>query len=156
MIKSLDEFQALGKDGFEAYVASATALTKGMQAMAQEAADYSRRAWEKGSAAVDAVFFGASQQNTDGAARTARQIADQARGGADDRNARAVIDRALPHVPGVQVRREQHDLFGAFAAANFGNDVARLRVLANFGGDIEAYAHGAAAEKIGEHVSIGR
>lgn len=55
MIKSFDEFQAFGKDGFEAYVASATALTKGFQAIAQEAADYSRRSFEKGTAIVEQV-----------------------------------------------------------------------------------------------------
>lgn len=55
MIKSFDEFQAFGKDGFEAYVASATALTKGFQAMAQEAAEFSRKSFEKNSAVVEQV-----------------------------------------------------------------------------------------------------
>jgi hypothetical protein len=53
MIKSFEEIQALGKDSFEAYVASANALNKGFQAIAQEAADYSRRSFEKGSEAVE-------------------------------------------------------------------------------------------------------
>ena len=39
MMKSFEEFQTFGKDGFEAYVASSTAVTKGMQAIAQETAD---------------------------------------------------------------------------------------------------------------------
>jgi hypothetical protein len=39
MIKSFEDFQAIGKDGFDAYVASATAMTKGFQAIAAEAAD---------------------------------------------------------------------------------------------------------------------
>ena len=34
MIKSFEDFQSFGKDGFEAYVASATAMTKGFQAIA--------------------------------------------------------------------------------------------------------------------------
>lgn len=53
MMKSFEEFQTFGKDGFEAYVASSNALTKGMQSIAQEAADYSRKAFEKGTAAFE-------------------------------------------------------------------------------------------------------
>lgn len=53
MIKSFEEFQTIGKDGFEAYAASANALTKGFQAIAQEAADYSRKTFERGSEAVE-------------------------------------------------------------------------------------------------------
>lgn len=56
MFKSFDEFQVVGKDGWEAFVASSTAMTKGMQAVAQDAADYSRKSFEKGSAAVEKVF----------------------------------------------------------------------------------------------------
>jgi phasin family protein len=51
MIKSFEDFQSLGKDSFDAYVASATALTKGFQAIAAEAADYSRKSFEKSSQA---------------------------------------------------------------------------------------------------------
>ncbi len=53
MMKSFEEFQSFGKDGFEAYVASSSALTKGFQTMAQEAADFSRKSLEKGSAAFE-------------------------------------------------------------------------------------------------------
>ena len=53
MMKSFEEFQTFGKDGFEAYVASSTAVTKGMQAIAQEAADFSRKSFEKGTAAFE-------------------------------------------------------------------------------------------------------
>ena len=53
MMKSFEEFQSFGKDGFEAYVASSTALTKGMQTIAQEAADFSRKSFEKGTAAFE-------------------------------------------------------------------------------------------------------
>lgn len=52
-MKSFEEFQSFGKDGFEAYVASSNALTKGFQAIAQEAADYSRKSFEKGTAAFE-------------------------------------------------------------------------------------------------------
>ena len=48
MIKSFENFQAFGKEGFEAYVASATAMTKGFQTIAGEMADYSRKSFEKG------------------------------------------------------------------------------------------------------------
>jgi phasin family protein len=53
MIKSMDEFQNIGKDGFEACVASAGAVTRGFQAMAQEAAEFSRKSFEKGTEAVE-------------------------------------------------------------------------------------------------------
>lgn len=53
MMKSFEEFQSFGKDGFEAYVASSNALTKGFQAIAQEAADFSRKSFEKGTAAFE-------------------------------------------------------------------------------------------------------
>ncbi len=52
MIK-IDEFQTFGKDGFEAYVASSNAVTKGFQAIAQETADFSRKSFEKGTAAFE-------------------------------------------------------------------------------------------------------
>lgn len=53
MMKSFEEFQSFGKDGFEAYVASSSALTKGFQAIAQEAAEYSRKSFEKNTAAFE-------------------------------------------------------------------------------------------------------
>ena len=46
MIK-FDEFQSINKDGIEAFVTSATAWTKGVQAMAVESADFSRKSFEK-------------------------------------------------------------------------------------------------------------
>ena len=48
MIKSFEDFQAKSKEGYEAYVASATALTKGFQAIAKEATDFSQKSFEKG------------------------------------------------------------------------------------------------------------
>ena len=54
-MKSFEDFQVFGKDGFEAYVASATAMTKAMQAMAAEAADFQRKSFEKGAAVFDKV-----------------------------------------------------------------------------------------------------
>jgi len=53
MMKSFEEFQSFGKDGFEAYVASSKAMTSGFQAIAQEAAEYSRKSFEKGTAAFE-------------------------------------------------------------------------------------------------------
>lgn len=56
MFKSYDEFQTAGKEGWEAYVASSTALTKGLQAVAQEAVEYSKKSFEKNAAVVEKVF----------------------------------------------------------------------------------------------------
>jgi hypothetical protein len=53
MIKSFEEFQTFGKDGVDAYVASATALTKGFQTITAEAVDFTRKAFEKSSEAFE-------------------------------------------------------------------------------------------------------
>lgn len=53
MMKSFEEFQSFGKDGFEAYAASSSALTKGVQAIAQEATEFSRKSFEKSTEAVE-------------------------------------------------------------------------------------------------------
>ena len=55
MIK-FEEFQSINKDGFEAFIASATAWTKGMQALAVESADFSRKAFEKNAQAFEKVL----------------------------------------------------------------------------------------------------
>jgi hypothetical protein len=53
MIKSFEDFQTLSKDGYEAFVASGTALTKGLQAIAKETTDFSRKSFEKGTEVVE-------------------------------------------------------------------------------------------------------
>ena len=53
MIKSFEDFQAFGKDSVDAYVASATALSKGFQTMTAEAVDFSRKSFERGTAAFE-------------------------------------------------------------------------------------------------------
>lgn len=52
-MKTFEDVQGLGKEGFDAMVASATALTKGYQAMAQEAAEYARKAVELNTATFE-------------------------------------------------------------------------------------------------------
>jgi len=56
MIKDFDQFQAIGKDNFEASVTAATALTKGFQEIATEVADYSRKSFEDSTAVVEKAF----------------------------------------------------------------------------------------------------
>jgi phasin family protein len=51
MFKPINDIQSMGKDGFEAYLASANAMTKGFQALAAEGVEYSRQAFEKGNEA---------------------------------------------------------------------------------------------------------
>lgn len=53
MFKSFADFQSLSKNGYESYVASANALNKGLQAIAQEATEYSRKSFEKGNEALE-------------------------------------------------------------------------------------------------------
>jgi hypothetical protein len=56
MFKSYEEFQTLGKDNWEAFVTSSTAVTKAAQVAAQDAADFSRKSFEKGSAALEKLM----------------------------------------------------------------------------------------------------
>ncbi len=56
MIKSFEDFQAMGKENVEAYIASANAFTKGIQTIATEAAEYSRKSFEKGSEVTEQVM----------------------------------------------------------------------------------------------------
>lgn len=45
-MKAYEDAQTFGKEGFEAAIASATAMTKGFQTVAQEVADYSKKSVE--------------------------------------------------------------------------------------------------------------
>ncbi|MGF7161337.1 hypothetical protein FHS85_002972 [Rhodoligotrophos appendicifer] len=56
MINGVDEIQAFGKENLEASIASATAMTKGMQTIAAECADFSVKAFEHGAQAIDKVM----------------------------------------------------------------------------------------------------
>ena len=53
-----------------------------------------------------ANFLGARDQQTNSAPGMTRQRIDQARRARDDRDTRAVINRALPQIPRIQVRGE--------------------------------------------------
>jgi hypothetical protein len=53
MFKNFTDFQSLSKNGYESYVASANAMTKGFQAIAQEATEFSRKSFEKGNEALE-------------------------------------------------------------------------------------------------------
>lgn len=55
MIKSFEDVQKLSKEGFEAYTASAAAMTKGIQSIAAETADFSRKSFEKNSKLLEEV-----------------------------------------------------------------------------------------------------
>jgi phasin family protein len=46
MYKSIEEMQATSKQGFDAYVASANAFTKGFQTLATEAAEFTKKSVE--------------------------------------------------------------------------------------------------------------
>ncbi len=46
MLKGFEEFQKVGKDGFDAYVRSFGEMNKGIQAIAAEMTDYSKKAFE--------------------------------------------------------------------------------------------------------------
>ncbi len=56
MLKNFDELQKLGKDNMDAAMKSFGALSKGVQAIAVEVADYSKKSFEESSAAAEKMF----------------------------------------------------------------------------------------------------
>ena len=56
MYKSMEEFQSAAKQGFDAYVASANAFTKGFQTIATEAADFAKKSMEDNVALTEKVM----------------------------------------------------------------------------------------------------
>ena len=55
-MKSFEDIQVVGKEGFEAAVASSTAATKGFQAIAQDVADYSKKSFELSTGTFEKVI----------------------------------------------------------------------------------------------------
>jgi hypothetical protein len=53
MMNSFDEFQKLGKDNMDMAMESFGSVSKGFQAIAAEMADYQKKSFEDGSAAVE-------------------------------------------------------------------------------------------------------
>jgi hypothetical protein len=56
MIKNLDEVQKLGKDNVEATMKSFGVASKALQAIAAEVANYSKKSFEDGSAALERLL----------------------------------------------------------------------------------------------------
>jgi hypothetical protein len=56
MLKNFDEMQKLGKDNMDATMKSFGAVSKGVQAIAVEVADYSKKSFEEGTAAAEKLF----------------------------------------------------------------------------------------------------
>ena len=56
IMKSFEDMQKVGKDNAEATMKSLGALSKGVQAIAAEAADYSKKSFEEGSAALEKLL----------------------------------------------------------------------------------------------------
>jgi hypothetical protein len=52
-MNNFEDAQKFGKEGFEAFIASATAMTKGYQAMAQEMASFATKAVEHNKATFE-------------------------------------------------------------------------------------------------------
>ena len=55
-MKGFEEFQKLGKDNFEATVKTVGEVNKGFQAIATEVTDYSKKAFEDGTAIVEKLL----------------------------------------------------------------------------------------------------
>jgi len=56
MLKNFDEMQKLGKDNMDVAMKSFGAISKGVQAIAVEVADYSKKSFEEGSAAAEKLL----------------------------------------------------------------------------------------------------
>lgn len=56
MVKNFEDLQQVGKENVDATLKSFGALTKGAQAIAVEVADYSKKSFEDGSAALEKLF----------------------------------------------------------------------------------------------------
>jgi len=56
MLKNFEDFQKLGKDNVDTCMKQFGTVSKGWQAIATEFADYSKKTFEDGSAALERVF----------------------------------------------------------------------------------------------------
>ena len=56
MVKNLEDLQTVGKDNVDAALKSFGALSKGGQAIAVEIADYSKKSYENGTAALEKLL----------------------------------------------------------------------------------------------------
>lgn len=56
MVKGFEDFQKVGKDGFDATVRSFGEVNKGFQAIAAEITDYSKKAFEDGTRAFEQLI----------------------------------------------------------------------------------------------------
>jgi len=56
MIKTFDDLQMVGKENVDSALRSFGALSKGTQAIAVEVVDYSKKAFEEGTAAMEKLF----------------------------------------------------------------------------------------------------
>jgi hypothetical protein len=56
MLKNFDELQKMSKDNMDIAMKSFGAVSKGMQAIAVEVADYSKKSFEEGSAATEKLL----------------------------------------------------------------------------------------------------
>lgn len=56
MVKNFEDLQQVGKENMEVTMKSAESMSKGAQAIAVEVADYSKKAFEDGSAMLEKLF----------------------------------------------------------------------------------------------------
>ncbi|MDI3467976.1 MAG: hypothetical protein OJF62_000039 [Pseudolabrys sp.] len=56
MVKNFEDFQTVGKENMDAALKSFSALSKSGQAIAVEIADYSKKTFEDGTAALEKLF----------------------------------------------------------------------------------------------------
>jgi phasin family protein len=56
MLKNFDDVQKLSKDNLDTAMKSFGAMSKGVQAIAAEVADYSKKSFEEGTAAAEKLF----------------------------------------------------------------------------------------------------
>ena len=62
-VKSFEEIQKVGKDGLDASMKAFGSVSKNAQAIAVETADYSKKAFEDGTATIEKLFSAKSLEN---------------------------------------------------------------------------------------------
>jgi len=63
MIKGIDDIQKASKDSIEQAMKSVEAMNKGIQALAVETADYQKKSYENGAAALEKLMAAKSVEN---------------------------------------------------------------------------------------------
>src|SRR5208283_6172553 len=93
--------------------------------------------------AEQALLLASEKNEANGAARVRPGFHDGVGSSKNTAGAEAVVGGALAEIPGIEMRADDEDLFGMFAAGNFTDDVCALdRAVGEGVLHVDAHAHG--------------